>query len=378
MALPGRLASVIASANRHVQLARFGLARSGRVITKLDSYAGNMHLLAALKHRETTIARTASVLTEHSLGLAPGGPPSDHAMSLREQRRPAATQSRASTVRSEHPTTGARAVLTLADGVLTASSARPQIVSVNGSDRRSVVGRQPAQLGVVRTPAASGLMADPRRSTGLPPVTAYAPDGKATSIAVQRAVAAADPAPTVEAARLTMTNGLRRSGEVRSGAQSTARPAQPVVGSAPFVSVPLAQNFRSNQAFRPAAPAAPSIATPAFAPVGRVAAQSVGGPSPAAMRIPPPKTGLGTSEGRREIELSATMAAPDSAAAANGNETVAPTSGGPTQGDVFLDGTLVGRWMARKLAHEVGRPPSGSPAFDPTRSPFPPGRMIGG
>ena len=96
------------------------------------------------------------------------------------------------------------------------------------------------------------------------------------------------------------------------------------------------------------------------------------------MRIPPPATVFGTPRGQRENELPVTAAAPDGTVAANGNETVGPNGGGPTQGDVFLDGTLVGRWMARKLAREVGRPPSGSPAFDPTRSPFPPGRMIGG
>jgi hypothetical protein len=50
----------------------------------------------------------------------------------------------------------------------------------------------------------------------------------------------------------------------------------------------------------------------------------------------------------------------------------------PRQGDVFLDGALMGRWMARTLAREAGRAPSGGAAFDPRRSPLPTGRMIGG
>lgn len=51
--------------------------------------------------------------------------------------------------------------------------------------------------------------------------------------------------------------------------------------------------------------------------------------------------------------------------------------GGPTEGDVYLDGTLVGRWMARTLARAAGRPASGGAAFDPTRSRLPVGAMIG-
>ncbi len=51
---------------------------------------------------------------------------------------------------------------------------------------------------------------------------------------------------------------------------------------------------------------------------------------------------------------------------------------GPTQGDVYLDGSLMGRWMARTLAAAAGRPSSGGTAFDPTRSAFPSGAMIGG
>jgi hypothetical protein len=53
-------------------------------------------------------------------------------------------------------------------------------------------------------------------------------------------------------------------------------------------------------------------------------------------------------------------------------------SGGPEQGDVYLDGTLMGRWMSRALAKEAARPPAGGAAFDGRRNPLPTGRMIGG
>lgn len=50
---------------------------------------------------------------------------------------------------------------------------------------------------------------------------------------------------------------------------------------------------------------------------------------------------------------------------------------GPTGGDVYLDGVLVGRWMSRMLAKEASRPATGGAAFDPTRTPYASGRMIG-
>lgn len=50
---------------------------------------------------------------------------------------------------------------------------------------------------------------------------------------------------------------------------------------------------------------------------------------------------------------------------------------GPSGGDVFLDGTLVGRWLARHLAREAGLPSSGPTGFDARRSPERPGATLG-
>jgi hypothetical protein len=49
----------------------------------------------------------------------------------------------------------------------------------------------------------------------------------------------------------------------------------------------------------------------------------------------------------------------------------------PTEGDVYLDGTLVGRWMARTLTQAAERQPISGAAFDPTRNRLPVGTMIG-
>ncbi len=51
--------------------------------------------------------------------------------------------------------------------------------------------------------------------------------------------------------------------------------------------------------------------------------------------------------------------------------------GGPTHGDVFLDGARVGRWMSDTLARAVSGPSSGSTAFDPQMSAAWPGALQG-
>lgn len=56
----------------------------------------------------------------------------------------------------------------------------------------------------------------------------------------------------------------------------------------------------------------------------------------------------------------------------------ATESGGTSPGgDVFLDGTLLGRWMAEHLAQEAGRPPAGLTGFDPRMTRIWPGPPIG-
>jgi hypothetical protein len=54
----------------------------------------------------------------------------------------------------------------------------------------------------------------------------------------------------------------------------------------------------------------------------------------------------------------------------------APT--GPTSGDVFLDGSRLGTWIANHLARQASRPPSGATGFDPRMGIAWPGTQQGG
>lgn len=58
--------------------------------------------------------------------------------------------------------------------------------------------------------------------------------------------------------------------------------------------------------------------------------------------------------------------------------TAQASQSGPTGGDVFLDGTRVGTWLADHMAREVGRPQMGGTGFDPRLTPAWPGTLQGG
>jgi hypothetical protein len=57
--------------------------------------------------------------------------------------------------------------------------------------------------------------------------------------------------------------------------------------------------------------------------------------------------------------------------------TASPASSGPIQGDVYLDGTRMGRWLADRLGREADRPPSGMTGFDSRLGITWPGSMHG-
>ncbi|HEX3350112.1 MAG TPA: hypothetical protein VHS58_18640 [Acetobacteraceae bacterium] len=52
-------------------------------------------------------------------------------------------------------------------------------------------------------------------------------------------------------------------------------------------------------------------------------------------------------------------------------------SGGPTSGDVYLDGARMGRWISDQLARDAARPASGVTGFDPRLGPAWPGTLQG-
>ncbi len=56
----------------------------------------------------------------------------------------------------------------------------------------------------------------------------------------------------------------------------------------------------------------------------------------------------------------------------------ATTNAAPTEGDVFLDGVLVGRWISRFLTQEASRASAGPTGFDPRRGRLLPGATVGG
>ncbi len=52
-------------------------------------------------------------------------------------------------------------------------------------------------------------------------------------------------------------------------------------------------------------------------------------------------------------------------------------SASPTEGDVFLDGALLGRWMSKHLTQQIGRASAGPTGFDPRRGRLLPGPTVG-
>jgi hypothetical protein len=80
-------------------------------------------------------------------------------------------------------------------------------------------------------------------------------------------------------------------------------------------------------------------------------------------------------------QASVGTAAPASGLTAQGqtgaNDPSAAPSAGATEGDVYLDGTLMGRWITRALTQAASRQPSGSATFDSSRNRLPVGAMIG-
>ena len=54
------------------------------------------------------------------------------------------------------------------------------------------------------------------------------------------------------------------------------------------------------------------------------------------------------------------------------------TGNPPMRGNIILDGRVLGRWLADRLAHAADRPPSGSTNFDPRLGPSWPGAPNGG
>lgn len=78
----------------------------------------------------------------------------------------------------------------------------------------------------------------------------------------------------------------------------------------------------------------------------------------------------------------AAVFSPTASVAPSASPSYAPPAASPRsreagmRGDVFLDGTRVGRWMSEQMARDAGRPNTGPTGFDPRRSPAWPGAAV--
>jgi hypothetical protein len=75
--------------------------------------------------------------------------------------------------------------------------------------------------------------------------------------------------------------------------------------------------------------------------------------------------------------LASVASAPARASSASANAEPKAGTQGPVEGDVYLDGMLVGRWMSRFLAREAGRASAGPTGFDGRRGQLLPGATVG-
>jgi len=76
--------------------------------------------------------------------------------------------------------------------------------------------------------------------------------------------------------------------------------------------------------------------------------------------------------------VGAPVAAATGAQAQKSSQQTARNETGPNEGDVFLDGMLVGRWMSRFLNREAERASAGPTGFDARRGRLLPGVTVGG
>ena len=156
-------------------------------------------------------------------------------------------------------------------------------------------------------------------------------------------------------------DGARLSPNSGPKFQLTFPAPAPTITQSPFATVPIKpSNLKYD---RPAVGAQSQFlaSTGSVAPSVNTIAAAVPPASPEAMRV-----GTGTLPERP----SPSIQLPVQQSSTQGD---AP----PVAGDIFLDGTLVGRWMCRFLTREAARDPAGPTGFDPRRNSILPGPTTG-
>jgi hypothetical protein len=157
-----------------------------------------------------------------------------------------------------------------------------------------------------------------------------------------------------------------------------AKAAAPASTAAP---PPLTAPAPSSESLVGVAPGAAPVLLASFAPTAAVPAQADGAPAADTAEPHDPRVATAPERAQNRWQApAAPIAAPGWDAAAPRESTPAPTAsaqGGPTGGDVFLDGSRVGTWLADHLAREAGRPQTGATGFDPRLTPAWPGTLQG-
>ncbi len=375
LALPGKLAAALTKTSRHIDIALMGATRNNQSNIRASIPGGQTYSEVMSKLPPRMRAAHAGQVAGGVFGAAaysrpdahrdaPYGAPSRHAadrsLSGTQYDQPGTRIATALTNGVPRPTrTGSHFILgNRSDEPISAETRAPQF-----ADRLNVVTFRSLR-------AASGMPSERSRRAQRAAVSdtaiwgAGAPD-----------TALAGSPPTSGARGMTNERAISAPGAAsRSGIASFERGS----GIVDQTVAPMAiANSRAEQDRKSAGPAPTPSVDPAFAPVRRPTGSVTFGDSAVPTTLPlmrPPENWSSRGTGAS----AATGSGQHPADMPKNSEAGTSDNSGPTRGDVFLDGTLVGRWMAKRLAHEVGRPPSGGPAFDPSRSPFPPGRMIGG
>lgn len=233
------------------------------------------------------------------------------------------------------PATSARA-----DAMTVPSQAAPVTIAVT----------PPTAAPAMRSLAPMLLPAAP----SLPDFAAFAPGPSAPTQPDTAPTAAAAPTivRVIEHHRQLVTHEIGRSLVPHSAdppnVSPSGIPVAPLRTIVPPLSVPVPET--GGVSLAPAAP--PAMVAATMAPTS-VTAPTSGAP----IAVPPPAM---------TTRQSATPLLP-----------AAQVAAGPSQGDVFLDGLRIGRWVTDALTREAARPSAGSTPFDPRMGPSWPGTQQG-
>jgi hypothetical protein len=163
-----------------------------------------------------------------------------------------------------------------------------------------------------------------------------------------------------------------------SGVVSGGGRAAPVSAGAPSpVGATLRLDHYASQGAEGFAPARPETFNPDDGNTQRPAAQA--GPPPAAVRAHPlAPVFVDAAQPGGVAQPGPALGSAVAPTGAEASSAGSSATAGPMQGDVFLDGALVGRWMSRHLSREAGRASAGPTGFDSRRNALLPGATVGG